>query len=84
VKGGVLMFRSGLRLLFGTFTQLIVVIISYEFFLKYAASQGGIGAVNSIYAVHPLIWVIIAFELIISLYLLILGVKDKGKMNGRL
>ncbi len=78
------MFRSGLRLLFGTFTQLIVVIISYEFFLKYAASQGGIGAVNSIDAVHPLIWIIIACELIISLYLLILGVKDKGKMNGRL
>jgi len=78
------MFRSGLRLLFGTFTQLIVVIISYEFFLRYAASQGGIGAVNSIDAVHPLIWVIIACELIISLYLLILGVKDKSKMNGKL
>lgn len=78
------MFRSGLRLLFCTFTQLIVVIISYEFFFKYAASQGGIGAVNSIDAVHPLIWVIIACELIISLCLLILGVKDKGKMNGRL
>ncbi|HCO74048.1 MAG TPA: hypothetical protein DIT16_04245 [Clostridium sp.] len=78
------MFRSGLRLLFGTFTQLIVVIISYEFFLKYAASQGGIGAVNSIDAVHPLIWVIIACELIISLYLLILGVKDKGKMFSKL
>jgi hypothetical protein len=71
------MLKSGLRLLFGTFTQLIAVIISYEFFFKYAASHGGIGAINSIDAIHPLIWVIIVFELIISLGLLVSGSKEK-------
>ena len=35
------MFKSRLRLLFGTLTQLIAVIISYQFYFKYAASHGG-------------------------------------------
>jgi len=69
--------KSRLRLLFGTFTQLIVVIISYEFIFRYALSHGGIGAVNSINAIDPLIWVIIVLELIISICLLAIGIKEK-------
>ena len=71
------MFKSGLRLLFGTFTQLIAVIVSYEFFFKYAASHGGIGAINSISAINPLIWVIIIMELMVSICLLVIGIKEK-------
>jgi hypothetical protein len=47
------MVKFGLRLLFGTFTQLIAVIISYEFYFKYAANTGGIGG-DLISNIHPL------------------------------
>lgn len=71
------MFKYGLRLSFGTFTQLIAVIISYEFFFIYAANHGGIGAINSISAVNPIIWVIIGLESMMSIYLLVIGIKEK-------
>ncbi len=73
----------GLRLFFGTFTQLIVVIISYEFFFKYSANTGGIGG-NLISNIHPLIWIIIAIELIMSFCLLAIGIKDKTKLSNKL
>jgi uncharacterized membrane protein len=75
--------KSGLRLLFGTFTQLIAVIISYQFYFKYAASNGGIGG-NPISIIHPLIWIIVVFELIISFYILTIGIKDKTKSSNKL
>ena len=77
------MLKSGLRLLFGTFTQLIAVIISYQFYFKYAASHGGIGG-TPISIIHPLICIIIVFELIISFYLLVIGIKDKNKFSNKL
>ena len=81
--GGILVLKSGLRLLFGTFTQLIVVIISYEFYFKYAVSHGGIGG-SPISIIPSLIWTIIVFELIMSFCLLAIGIKDKNKSSTKL
>jgi hypothetical protein len=75
-----LLLKFGLELLFGAFTQLIVVIISYEFFFKYSVSNGGIGG-DVISNIHPLIWVIIVFELIISFCLLATGIKEKNQIG---
>lgn len=72
------MLKSGLRLLFGTFTQLIFVIVSYEFFHRYAASNGGIGTLNAMDTVNPLIWNVISIELILSICLIVYGLKNKS------
>lgn len=73
------MLKAALRLFFGISTQLIAVIISYEFIFRYAIGHGGIGAIRSIEVVHPLIWSIIIFELLICFGLLVAGVKDRIK-----
>lgn len=70
------MFKSGLMLLFGTFTQLIAVIISYEFFFTYSKGHGGIFG-TPMSNIHPLIWIIIVVEIIISFYLLSISKKNK-------
>ncbi|MBK5241925.1 MAG: hypothetical protein JJD95_11955 [Clostridium sp.] len=77
------MLKSGLSLFFGTCTQLIIVIVSYEFFFKYSANTGGIGG-DLISNIHPLIWIIIAIELIMSFCLLAIGIKDKNKSSDKL
>jgi hypothetical protein len=46
------MIKSGLRFLFGTFTQLIAVIILYEFFWVYKVKNAGMGPANSINAIN--------------------------------
>lgn len=73
------MLKTGIFLLFGTFTQLIAVIIAYEFFFKYAAAHGGIGFTDSISAIKPVIWVLIIIELILSVILIRLGLKHEMK-----
>lgn len=73
------MFKSGLKLLFGTFTQIIIVIISYEYIFRYALSHGGVGVVNSIDSVNKLIWWIVFVELLISVFLMGLGFKNEIK-----
>lgn len=70
------MLKFGLRLLFGIFTQLIAVIISYEFFFEYSKNNGGVGG-TPISNIHPLIWIIIVLEIIISFYILSISNKNK-------
>ncbi|MGV8981651.1 hypothetical protein [Clostridium sp.] len=77
------MFKSGLRVLFGTLTQLIVVIISYQFYFKYAVGHGGIGG-TPVSIIPPLIWIIIVFELIMAFCLLAIGIKDKNKSSTKI
>ena len=74
------MLKSGLRLLFGIFTQLIAVIVSYEFIFRYAVFHGGINAINAIGAVHPLIWFILIVEFIIAFCLLAAGIEKETKL----
>ena len=64
------MFKFGITLLFSTFVHLTLVIISYEFFFKFAVTHGGIGVTNSMDAVNPLIWIILVIELAMSIYLI--------------
>lgn len=73
------MFKSGLRLLFGTFTQIIAVITSYEFIFRYAACHGGIGAINPIHFINKLILWIVLIELLISVFLMWVGFKNEIK-----
>ena len=74
------MLKSGLMLLFGTFTQLIAIIISYEFFFIYALSHGGVSGSNSMDIVNPLIWAVIVIELILSVSLIGFDLKNKMKL----
>jgi ABC-type multidrug transport system permease subunit len=68
------MLRLGLKLLFSTFNQLIIVIIAYHFYFRYAMATGGIG--GTIFGnIHYLIWIILFIELIISGILIIKSFK---------
>lgn len=71
------MLKSGIALLFGTVTQIIIVIISFSFYLRYAMIHGGIGASNTLNAAPPLIWFLIVVELIISAILIWFGIKNE-------
>lgn len=79
VKGGRNMLKSGLMFLFGTFSHGILTIIAYEFYFRYALSTGGVGG-DIISNIHPFIFVILIIEIIISLVLITLGMKD-NKLN---
>ena len=71
------MLKIGLMFLFGTFTQAIIAIISYHFYFRYAQTTGGVyGSIIS--NIHPLIWIIIISELVISAFLIKSGLKDKS------
>lgn len=59
------MLKSGLRLLFGTFTQIIFALVLCK---------------NAIGTVHPLIWFIIIVELLISFCLLAAGIEKETKL----
>ena len=74
------MFKDGLKLLFWTFSQIIIVLVSYEFYLRYAMMNGGHGYESVFSAIHPIIKVIIVIELIIS-SLLIIGSGIKSHLN---
>jgi len=71
------MLKFGLMFLFGTFSQAIVAIISYHFYFRYAQTTGGVGG-TIITNIHPLIWIIIISELVISAFLIKYGLKDKS------
>ncbi|MEW9094235.1 MAG: hypothetical protein AB2417_04050 [Clostridiaceae bacterium] len=62
------MLKFGVQLLFVTFTQMIIVIISKQFFSR-------LGGYN-----EPLIYLIIFIELVISIYFIHIGyIKEERK-----
>ncbi|KPU43279.1 hypothetical protein OXPF_27200 [Oxobacter pfennigii] len=70
-----MMFKYGLKLLFGALTKMTFVIIAYEFYFRYALITGGIGKASAFDAIHPIIKLIIVTEILISILLIIIGVK---------
>lgn len=66
-----MLYKEGIKLLFWTFTQIIIIILAYTFFLRYASVHGGIGAAHPLDLIHPIITVVITIELIISVALII-------------
>ena len=79
-KGEENMLKLGLMFLFGTFSHTILTIIAYQFYFRYAVHNGGIGG-TMISNIHPVIWVIIIIEIIISVVLIILGTKKNTELN---
>jgi magnesium-transporting ATPase (P-type) len=72
----VLMF--GIGILFFTIFQVIAVIISYEFYWFYRLGKGGVSG-SSISNVHPAIWFMLFIEILISLIVIMWGVRLKEK-----
>lgn len=68
------MLKTGLKFLFGTLSQIIFVIIAYQFYFRYAQTTGGVGG-TVISNIHPIIWAIVMVELVISGILIALGFK---------
>jgi hypothetical protein len=71
------MLKMGLVSLFWTFSQSITIIIVYQFYFRYALTHGGIGG-TMLDNIHPIVWVIIILEYIISIGLIYIGVKGKN------
>lgn len=71
------MLKSGLLFLFGTFSQLIFVVVSYEFYYKFCSIFGGIGGGSSINIIKPIIWWIIVIELIVAVCLIANGLINE-------
>lgn len=80
MKGEINMLKLGLMFLFGTFSHAIITIISYQFYFRYAQTTGGVGG-NIVSNIHPLIWVMIASEFVISTFLIIAGLKENAEKN---
>jgi len=60
--------KEGIKLLFWTFTQIIFIILAYQFYLfRYNVMHDG--AVLDL--IHPIITVVITIELIVSVVLII-------------
>ncbi len=72
------MLRFGLTFLFGTFSHIIITLVMYQFYFRYAMTVGGIGG-TIISNIHPFIVVIIVLELVISVALIISGLKEKSR-----
>lgn len=63
-------FETGLKLLFSTFSQLIFVVLAYEYYVVYKLKLLGQANLEPLRNVNPLICYIIIAELLISLTLL--------------
>ena len=72
------MLKMGLMFLFGTISHSIITVIAYQFYFRYSMANGGIGG-TMISNIHPFIWMIIIIEFLISVFLINLGIKEKGK-----
>lgn len=72
------MLRFGLVFLFGTFSHIIITLVMYQFYFRYAMTAGGIGG-TIISNIHPFIGIIILLELVISVTLIISGLKEKSR-----
>lgn len=57
--------------------QSITVIITYQFYFRYALTHGGIGG-TMLSSIHPLVWVITILEYIISIGLMYIGAREKN------
>jgi uncharacterized membrane protein YvbJ len=75
---GLSIMTLGIKLLFATFTQILIVIVAYEFYFVYRMSNGGIIG-TAIENIHPLIWCIGIIELIISVTIIIWGANFKTR-----
>ena len=73
------MLKLGLMFLFGTFSHGLLTIIAYEFYFRYAMINGGVGG-DMISNIHPFIFIILVIEIMISVVLITLGMKD-NKLN---
>lgn len=67
------MFKTGLKLLFSTFAQLIFVILSYEYYVIYKLKLLGQAHLEPLKNINSLIWLIITVEILISLVLIVYG-----------
>lgn len=67
------MFKTGLKLLFSSFAQLIFVILSYEYYVIYKLKLLGQANLEPLKNVNSLIRLIITVEILISLVLIVYG-----------
>jgi hypothetical protein len=75
---GLSIIAFGIKLLFATNIQIIVVLIAYEFYFVYCKSNGGAyGTV--IENIHPIIWCIALIEAIISVTIIFWGASFKSR-----
>ncbi len=60
--------RLGIKLLFFTLIQSVLTIVFYDWFRVYKLSHGGVIG-SSLQQAHPLIWVILGIEIVLSILL---------------
>lgn len=70
--------KFGISMLFFSFFQVMAVIIAYEFYWVYRLDKGGVMG-SAISNVHPIIWVILVVEILISLITILWGARLKEK-----
>lgn len=75
------MFALGLKLLFGTFTQLIFIILFYEFNVVYRLKQLGQADLLVFNNINPVINKVLILEFAISLSLIVYGFLKSKKNN---
>ena len=64
------MKKLGFSLLFFTLFQLIAVVTASQFYFAYMAANGGVGG-SFLSHIHWLVWVVLATEVLVSLYLIV-------------
>ena len=69
---GIKLIKYGIGLLFVTFFELIMVIIAYEFYYMHALTSIGVEG-TFIENVHPIIWILLFIQTIISLVIISWG-----------
>ncbi len=72
------MLKFGLTFLFGTFSHIIITLVLYQFYFRYAMTAGGVGGTITS-NIHPFIGIIILLELVISVSLIISGLIEKNR-----
>jgi hypothetical protein len=70
--------KFGIGILFFTIFQVMAVIIAYEFYWVYRLGKGGVSG-SSISNVHPAIWFMLFIEILVSLIVIMWGVRLKEK-----
>lgn len=76
---GIRLIKFGIILLFITFAELIMVVLTYELYLAYMSTHGFM--LDHVFSnlINPIIWYIFAIEVIISLAIIIWGISFKVK-----
>ena len=76
------MLFSGVALLFGSFSHLILILMWSEGLFWYRVTH--VGAFGSpLSNIHPLYWVIVLLELVVSVALIVLGMKERSPKGER-